>query len=193
MTRSRQTADWGSRAGLAKIVPSSVAVGSGTGSASALGTVTFTGASSVSLNGVFSTTYDNYRIIFTTTTISNIFMRLRVSNADETTSQYVYVVQGLDQGNTADNASSGGAGNTFHIGKSASSLQSSISLDLYAPKLSAVTSYIGTSMNRTATATMSNWDVSGFLNTTTSYDSVSIYNSASNAMTGTVSVYGYTI
>jgi hypothetical protein len=34
MTRSRQTADWGSRAGLAKIVPSSVAVGSGTGSAS---------------------------------------------------------------------------------------------------------------------------------------------------------------
>jgi hypothetical protein len=60
-----------------------------------LGTVTFTGASSVSLNGVFSSTYDNYRIVFTTTTISNIFMRLRVSNADETTSQYVYVVQGF--------------------------------------------------------------------------------------------------
>jgi len=64
MTRSRQTADWGSRAGLAKIVPSSVTVGSGTGSATALGTVTFTGASSVTLNGIFSSTYDNYKIIF---------------------------------------------------------------------------------------------------------------------------------
>ena len=63
MTRSRQTADWGSRAGLAKIVPSSVAVGSGTGSANSLGTVTFSGASSVSLNGCFSSTYDNYRLM----------------------------------------------------------------------------------------------------------------------------------
>jgi hypothetical protein len=71
MTRSRQTADWGSRAGLAKIVPSSVAVGSGTGSANAFGTVTFSGCSSVSLNDVFSATYTNYRIVGRITGTSN--------------------------------------------------------------------------------------------------------------------------
>jgi hypothetical protein len=85
MTRSRQTADWGSRAGLAKIVPSSVAVGSGTGSASALGTVTFSGASSVSLNGVFSATYDNYRILYNVTTTNatdTLSLRMRASGTD---------------------------------------------------------------------------------------------------------------
>jgi hypothetical protein len=60
MTRSRQTADWGSRAGLAKIVPSSITVGSGTGSASTTGTVTFSSCSSVSLNSVFDVNLYNY-------------------------------------------------------------------------------------------------------------------------------------
>jgi hypothetical protein len=71
MTRSRQTADWGSRAGLAKIVPSSVAVGSGTGSSDTTGKVTFSGASTVSLNGVFTSSYRNYKII-----VSNDFTHI---------------------------------------------------------------------------------------------------------------------
>jgi hypothetical protein len=71
MTRSRQTADWGSRAGLAKIVPTSVTVGSGSGSASALGTVTFSGCSSVSLNGVFSSAYNNYKVLVNVNSIDS--------------------------------------------------------------------------------------------------------------------------
>jgi len=45
------------------IIPSSVAVGSGSGSVSTSGTVTFSGASSVSINDVFSATYDTYQIV----------------------------------------------------------------------------------------------------------------------------------
>jgi hypothetical protein len=94
MTRSRQTADWGSRAGLAKIVPSSVAVGSGTGSASTTGTVTFTAVSSVSLNDVLSTTYDNYqiRVNFTSSTSNNLTLRFRTSGADGSTGEYGYAL-----------------------------------------------------------------------------------------------------
>jgi len=90
MTRSRQTADWGSRAGLAKIVPSSVAVGSGTGSADSLGTVTFSGASSVSLNGIFTSTYENYKIkvILTTSGNATVSARYRASNSDITSANY---------------------------------------------------------------------------------------------------------
>ena len=50
--------------GMKLVVPSSVAVGSGSGSVATQGTVTFSGASSVSINGCFSSTYDNYRILF---------------------------------------------------------------------------------------------------------------------------------
>jgi hypothetical protein len=91
MTRSRQTADWGSRAGLAKIVPSSVAVGSGTGSADSLGTVTFSAVSSVSLNNVFSATYRNYRIVSNITAGAspvNLQFRLRASGSDQSGSSY---------------------------------------------------------------------------------------------------------
>jgi hypothetical protein len=49
--------------GMRLIVPTSVSVGSGTGSVSAVGTVTFSGASSVTVNDVFSSTYDNYLLL----------------------------------------------------------------------------------------------------------------------------------
>ena len=139
----------------------------------------------------FTTTYDNYRIVFNATvTNNNVFARLRASGSDDSTSNYVYVANGLTETNTGDNASSGGASNVWHIGKSASSLQCRISIDLFSPKLSAVTSFLGQSMNRTNTSAMANWDISGFLNTTTSYDSISIY-PAAGTITGSYSVYGY--
>jgi len=77
--------------GLVKIVPTSVAVGSGSGSASALGIVTFSGASSVSLNGVFSSTYKNYRINFDNIIMpvgaggTDMLLRLRANGTNTTT------------------------------------------------------------------------------------------------------------
>ena len=56
--------------GLKKIIPSSVAVGSGTGSADSTGKVTFSGVSSLTLNDVFTSTYDDYVIKFRITSIS---------------------------------------------------------------------------------------------------------------------------
>ena len=90
MTRSRQTADWGSRAGLAKIVPSSVAVGSGTGSANTLGTVSFSGVSSLSLNDVFSSAYDTYVIrgSYVGSAANGLDIRLRVGGADNSAANY---------------------------------------------------------------------------------------------------------
>ncbi len=74
--------------GLVPIVPTSVAVGSGTGTANANGQVTFTTASSVSLNGVFSATYKNYLVIFnedTASTTSAIQFRMRLAGTDNST------------------------------------------------------------------------------------------------------------
>jgi hypothetical protein len=92
MTRSRQTADWGSRAGLAKIVPSSVAVGSGTGSSDSLGNVTFSGCSSVSLNSIADATkYTFYKVIVRITNCSadaELGLRLREATTDISAANY---------------------------------------------------------------------------------------------------------
>ena len=76
--------------GLAKIVPTSITVGSGTGSVDANGNITFSGASSVSVNDVFSATYNNYKILIdhSVSTALNTTIRLRVSGADDTTANY---------------------------------------------------------------------------------------------------------
>ena len=78
--------------GLVQIVPSSVVVGSGSGSSDANGKVTFTSVSSVSLNDVFSSTYSNYLILVksTCTSATQLSLRMRVSGTDLTSSSYMY-------------------------------------------------------------------------------------------------------
>lgn len=83
-----QAVPTGIQSGLVPIVPTSVVVGSGSATTSAYGLVTFTGASSVSLNGIFSATYNNYRIILSpdaASTTLDIQARLRISGSDVTT------------------------------------------------------------------------------------------------------------
>jgi hypothetical protein len=53
-----------SRQGLVSIVPTSVAVGSGSASVGANGAVTFTGVSSISLNSCFTSQFNSYKIVF---------------------------------------------------------------------------------------------------------------------------------
>jgi hypothetical protein len=193
MTRSRQTADWGSRAGLAKIVPSSVAVGSGTGSASALGTVTFSGASSVSLNGVFTDTYEHYKIVWNVTSsaasTTEVQFRLRNAGTDDTATNYHFSTFGL-RVNGATGQFSGTGVNKWSFTYGATGSMMSASLDIYAPKLAAITKYTGLSFGDDGTQKIQ-YHTGGFFNNTTSFDSFSIIPMASN-MTGTVSVYGYT-
>jgi hypothetical protein len=93
--------------GLKMVVPTSVAVGSGTGSANANGKVTFSGASSVSLNGVFTSTNATYVIYYnfssSATTLKRI--RLRSSGTDNTSSNYNYQILSYNSTTVAANRS----------------------------------------------------------------------------------------
>jgi hypothetical protein len=135
MTRSRQTADWGSRAGLAKIVPSSVAVGSGTGSASTTGLVTFSAVSSVSLNNVFTSTYSNYRIMidFTSSTGNNLTLRMRTSGTDGTTSEYGYIVYQITTNSTVGYTAISAGTTSMILIPAESSKYSRVALDMFNP------------------------------------------------------------
>lgn len=190
MTRSRQTADWGSRAGLAKIVPSSVAVGSGTGSASALGTVSFSGASSVSLNGCFNATYDNYVINFageSFTGSDNFRMRLRVSGADNTTGNYFSTVRAFS--NQQVQLFLGAHGDDkFFVGQFDSNYPSSLNMFINYPFATKKTAYHGTGLCMQGGYQAADHHAGMFL-PTTSFDGFTLY-PAAGTMTGTITVLG---
>jgi hypothetical protein len=60
MTRARDVAKQG---GMTIVTPTSVSVGSGSGSVGASGVITFTGASSVTVNNCFTSFYENYKVL----------------------------------------------------------------------------------------------------------------------------------
>jgi len=82
--------------GLIKVIPTSVAVGSGSGSVSANGTVTFSGASTITLNGVFSSSYETYQIVvsnLTGATNGNLYLRFTSGGTQNT--DVVFNIQNL--------------------------------------------------------------------------------------------------
>lgn len=172
--------------GLSPATPTSIA-NSG-GSASLTGnTVTFSGCSSISLNGCFTGDFDNYRVLIRTTASGNIgqtFLRLRASGTDST-SGYEYNEIYADFGGTPTNESSSSASqinSTYHSDQFDVSIKY---LDFSGPALAAQTIISGTGMNTTSSLM-----ISARHSTTSAYDGFTLY-TGSGTITGTVFVYGY--
>lgn len=175
-------------AGLRMVVPTSISVGSGSGSVDALGNITFSNASTVSINGCFTSTYDNYQIIVTNLTNSaaaNMQFRLRASGTDASGAN-TYKYQGFySDGGTLGNESY----NTtqFGLGIASTTVSSMIDFSFYEPFLAKPTKLKSMA-----------WDVhneqnltyTGFHNQSTSYDGFTLLTTTGNA-TGTIRVYGY--
>jgi hypothetical protein len=198
MTRSRQTADWGSRAGLAKIVPSSVAVGSGTGSSDSLGNVTFSGASTISLNDVFSATYKNYimkiNINSTSGSDANVLLRMRISNADNSTANYFDRFNGYTDFNATDNFRRSSQ-TAFFIGDTdgatSNPTYTSMNVEFRNPfETIATTTFVDINDVVAASSATATYRGGGLFYATTSFTGFTVYVSAGN-ITGNVSVYGF--
>ena len=174
--------------GLVLMTPTSIAATGGSGSISSTGTVSFASASAISLNDVFSTTYDNYKFILNGTSSSGvtIYLRYRVSGADNSTTSS-YISQAL----YIDGTSPSGARVTSDkttIGDFATTFKNTISSEIFDPFLAVPTrlqNYNSWSYNN---STWQSWF--GFHNQSTSYTGFTIY-PASGTITGTISVYGY--
>ena len=174
--------------GLVPVVPTSVAVGSGSGSFNATtGTVTFSGASSVSLNGVFTATYANYVIVNTvlcaTGGVYGTF-RMRAAGTDVSTSTYKY-------GQSYVNATAAG----FEVGSaSATNMQittlgttsGQIIIYINSPFAAVETGLFANAQgNTTFTAAF------GLQTGSTSFDGFT-FGSASSTITGKLTVFGIT-
>ena len=188
MTKARDLANGGF--GLVLIKPSTVVNGTDNGK----GTVSFSGTS-VTLNGVFNSTYDNYRIEFsmpTASTAGSIAIRFCTGNSANTTSNYNNASWAFRSGN-AQLVDTANENETYSGVLSGVGNGCSFSMDVFNPF---------SSSRETSTHGTGHW-VSGSAGykiftivhgarfaTTTSFDGINIF-FGSNTQTGTVSVYGY--
>jgi hypothetical protein len=178
---------------LVQVVPSSVAVGSGSGSANSAGFVTFTGASSVSLNGIFNSTYDNYRILVTITSSSasdTVYLRLRASGTDDSSGNYNRTLVESNSGGVTNRYDSGATSLDATVTHSPSANGGGFSFDLARPFLTVWS--VGL-LNAAGRGSTGGWvgRAGGFSHSVaTSYDGLTIY-TGSGTITGTVAVYGY--
>lgn len=173
--------------GLVAVAPTSIANSGGSASLSDY-TVSFSGVSSVSLNGVFSGDYDNYRVVLSISDASaggNTYFRVRASSSDLTTSYY-YGFRYTNFGGSGGDSVGSNAG--YVLLTYAPTGATSASADIIAPYLAQKTTIHFHGIN-TETAGNSR-SGSGMVNNSTAYDGFTIY-PASGTITGTISVYGY--
>jgi len=186
----------GPPSGLVSIVPSSVTVGSGSATTSTNGQVAFTGVSSVALNGVFTSAYDNYRILFRPTvasTTQNITARLRVGGVDASGAG-TYRETAIYNNTSTTVASATGTATLWYFNQQTSATYQEQTLyiaDLFGPAIAATTIGMTQEMNTTTTPLYQVYLTSLLHTVSTAYDGLNLIASA-GTMGGTISVYGYT-
>jgi hypothetical protein len=172
--------------GLRLITPTSA----DNGTVGASGAVTFSGVASVSLNGVFSSTYDNYKIILDVVSSGSTALntRLRVSGADNSTSNYNVQYAGFS--NTTTTAGRIATGTSWNINGGQNVSRCFYEFTMTNPFATQLTqSFINMSLDYNGTGIVTGLQSLGFA-ATTSFTGLTFYPS-SGTITGTVRVYGY--
>lgn len=182
------------RVGLVPIIPTSVAVGSGSASVNGSGLVTMTAVSSISLNDIFSSGYLNYQInvVLNQSSVAdaNIWGRLRASGSDSNTSYY--------EGGTLQVAAALSAINNLNIaqwdlGRTHSAVNplshASMTFKVFQPAVANPTTFYTESISWNNSNTVT-FRFSGFHTALTAYTGMSLIVS-SGTFGGTLKVYGY--
>lgn len=173
--------------GLTQITPTSIANSGGTSSLSG-GAVNFTTVNSVSLNGVFTSTYDAFRVILNVSSAStgnNVALRLRAAGTDASGANYAQYALSVDI--SAVTANSGSGLTSVTICSTSATNGAIANLELNRPALAVHTGIF---------TTTSNWSAPAFGSglvlhqVNTAYDGFSLI-ASTGTVTGTVRVYGY--
>lgn len=177
--------------GLVPIIPTSVTVGSGSGSVATDGLITFTGSSSVLIRGIFSADYTDYIIRITVSTASAASvnrMRFGTNGSANSTTNYMYGGIALDSANTTTTvgAESQTSGVLMEVYSTAGNCSAEIKV--FAPQQTLATSVVSHAMGRRADGGYRS-NVQGTIFTlTTSFTDFQVFPSSGN-ITGYASVY----
>lgn len=173
--------------GMALIEPASI-VFSGTSAAIVgLGSVEFSAVTSLSLNGVFSSLFDNYMVVFRYQISSGaqaVALRFRASGVDFASSNYT--VQQLYANGTSVTAQRTSPSGLLYFGATSSPM-SGETLYIYGPNLVQPTAIRNVNVMGASGASI--LDNAGTDSLSNSYDGFTVFTSPS-VMTGRVAVYG---
>jgi len=181
----------GSASALTQIVPTSTANSGGTVSTSASGAVTFSGVTSVSMNGIFTSTYTNYLITtdgIVGTGNADFYMRMRASGSDTTTGYDTMLFTKPFATGVAAPVSIGTTafGNTaWYVGDCRTTDFFANSFFVSGPQVANYTTMTGFSTSRDTFNSIGAQQTAS-----TQFDGATLYVS-SNAVSGVFRVYGY--
>lgn len=165
--------------------PSSISYAGTFASVNEFGRVSFSGLTSLSLDGVFSSTYDNYMVVLRGTGSGSFNqVRLRSAGADATGTDYV------NQALSASGTTVAGARSTlslFRFSVFEGTLRGGVTGFFYGPALAQPTAMRCVTVRDTSSAMIE--DNAGTHSLSTSYDGFTIY-PASGTFTGAIAVYG---
>lgn len=178
--------------GLVLISPTSIANSGGTASASG-GAVTFTTVNSISLNGVFTSSNENYVIVLNFTrsgTGGNVTLRMRASGSDTTSGVYDYGIYYTYFGSASSGNNIGAAQTSFFIPPSSGAGAGTASIQVVKPQLAQRTQLMLSAVGEDNASLRLASVGGGTVVDTTQYDGFTLTSSTAT-MTGTVRVYGY--
>jgi hypothetical protein len=196
MTRARDVATQG---GLVQVVPTSISVGSGSGSVSGNGAITFTGASTISLNNCFTSTYDNYKFICdlalneAANGANQLRLRLRTSSGDDSSNIYNGGYSHTYYGATSFSIGGGVQPGTYlpintqyyHTGAV------SETFDIVGVNGSNRREFFGVSHGGDGASGSGGFFAGATYITSNIHTGITFYSSSSGTFTGTIKIYGY--
>jgi len=179
--------------GLAIVTPTSIANSGGTATLSGAA-VTYTGVNSVSLNGVFTSTYSNYRIVLRPTAVSAndivISLRLRAAGTDASGTDYATQRTVSTSTSVTGAVSAAQTSGRLLFNTSVYGTYGAVTADIFGPQSASATLYTYTSHYLDNAGNKYVETAGGSHNLATSYDGLTLLPS-SGTMTGTVRIYGY--
>jgi len=155
------------------------------------GSIVFSGASTVSINGCFSSTYDNYKIFvqYAMSTDSTLQMRMRLSGTDNSSGTYGGFCKAYSMGGGSESNLWAQLGNqtSVRIGDGSGG-KCFTTFETMAPAIAQATFFANGSQYDAGNTDAGYWF--GSHTTATAFDGFTIF-PASGTITGTIRVYGY--
>jgi hypothetical protein len=149
----------------------------------------FSSVTAVNINSCFTSTYQNYRVVFNSgdpATNQTFTMRLRAGGTDDANNLYFRQSFGVNAGGTFSVV---GQATSWFIANAGSTSTASADFTVFSPNEAARTKFAGTGTSNSATFLgVTGYLLSGWFDNTTVFDGFSIIFGAST--TGTVRVYG---
>lgn len=188
---------WNGIAGLVPILPGSVVkVGtSSVASANEVGQVTFSACEAISLDGVFSPAYRNYRVLLNVTDSSataEVRIRFRTGGVDQSTSPFYW--GGFLGNNGGGTQAYAGAGVTYLVvgtTRGSAIISPSVDLNIFNPNTANMLSFSGLLSFNAGGSSQWGGSFGGEYQTAQQFDGMKLYLSAAGNFGGTITVYGF--